>query len=176
MDTKLNYADHLKEVELAHALLQRKLRTSYVMQQVKSLSLIEIRDLYRTIHHGESPRSGQLPAIDSIAQYRESFLYLSVFASLYCQASQGRSKFAIEVSAILFAWDFFCQIFPNHIRERRPLGKIRPANFSEAWVVAQALKVNLASLRYCEKCHGESLIIYQGKFPPKCQICHLETD
>lgn len=176
MVENLSYEVHLDELELAHALLQRKLRTSYVMQQVKSLSLSEIRDMYRAIHHGESPRSGQLPAIDSIAQYRESFLYLSVFASLYYLASQGRSKFAIEVSAIIFAWDFFCQIFPKHIRERRPLGKIRPANFSEAWVVVQALKVNLASLRYCEKCLGESLIIYQGKFPPTCQICHLEAD
>jgi len=170
----VSYEEQLQSYQLAYDLLKRKLRTSYVSQLIKSISLPEIRAMYRAIHAGESPRSGLLPAIDAIPQVRESFLYLSFFASLYRNASHIDIKTEIDVPAILFAWDFLCETFPDHIRERRPYGKVRPANFSEAWVIAQALKIGLADLHYCESCHGESIVIYNSKFPPTCQICVLD--
>ena len=124
----LSYEEQLEDYRLVYELLKRKLRTSYVSQLIKSISLTEIRAMYRAIHAGESPRSGLLPAIDAMPQVRESFLYLSLFASLYRNASQVDIKTEIDVPAILFAWDFLCETFPNHIRERRPYGKVRPAN------------------------------------------------
>ncbi len=174
IDQELSYEEQLQNNCLAYELLKRKLRTSYVSQLINNVSLQEIRDIYRAIHHGESPKSGLLPAIDAIPQVRESFLYLSLFTSLYRSASQVDIRTKMDVPAIIFAWDFFCQTFPNQIRERRPYGKVRPANFSEAWVIAQALKIGLAALQYCESCHGDTLVIYNSKFPPTCQICMMD--
>jgi hypothetical protein len=79
----LSYEEQLEDYRLVYELLKRKLRTSYISQLIKSISLPEIRDMHRAIHHGESPRSGLLPAIDAIPQVRESLLYMSLFASLY---------------------------------------------------------------------------------------------
>jgi len=171
----LSYEEQLEDYSLAYELLKRKLRTSYISQLIKSITLPEIRDMHRAIHHGESPRSGLLPAIDAIPQVRESLLYMSLFASLYRNASQVDTRTEMDVPAIIFVWDFFCETFPNHRRERRPYDKVRPANFSEAWAIAQALKIGLAALQYCESCHGDTLVIYNSKFPPTCQICVLDN-
>ena len=171
----LSYEEQLEDYRLVYELLKRKLRTSYISQLIKSISLPEIRDMHRAIHQGESPRSGLLPAIDAIPQVRESLLYMSLFASLYRNASQVDIKTEMDVPAIIFAWDFFCETFPNHRRERRPYDKVRPANFSEAWAIAQALKIGLAALQYCESCHGDTFVIYNSKFPPTCQICVMNV-
>ena len=171
----LSYEEQLQNQHLAYELLKRKLRTSYVSQLIKTITLPEIRDIHRAIHQGESPRSGLLPAIDAIPQVRESLLYISLFASLYRSASQVDIRTEMDVPAIIFAWDFLCETFPNHSRERRPYGKVRPANFSEAWVIAQSLKSDLAALHYCESCHGDYIIIYNCKFPPTCQICAMDN-
>ena len=85
----LSYEAQLEDYRLTYELLKRKLRTSYVSQLIKSISLSEIRDLHRVIHPGEGPRSGLLPAIDAIPQVRESLLYLSLFASIYRNARQA---------------------------------------------------------------------------------------
>ena len=170
----LSYEAQLQDYCLAYELIKRKLRTSYVSQLLNNISLPEIRDIHRAIHHGDSPKSGLLPAIDAIPQTRESLLYLSLFASLYRSASQVDIRTKMDVPAIIFAWDFFCDTFPNQIRERRPYGKVRPANFSEAWVISQALTIGLAALHYCESCHGEYIVIYNSKFPPTCQICVMD--
>jgi len=171
----LSYEEQLQNNCLAYELLKRKLRTSYVSQLIKNISLPEIRDIYRAIHHGDSPKSGLLPAIDTLPQVRESLLYLSLFASLYRSASPVDIRTKMDVPAIIFAWDFFCQTFPKQIRERRPYGKVRPANFSEAWVIAQGLTIGLAALEYCESCHGEYIVIYNSKFPPTCPICVMDN-
>lgn len=170
----LSYEAQLQDYCLAYELIKRKLRSSYVSQLLNNISLPEIRDIHRAIHHGDSPKSGLLPAIDAIPQTRESLLYLSLFASLYRSASQVDIRTKMDVPAIIFAWDFFCDTFPNQIRERRPYGKVRPANFSEAWVISQALTIGLAALHYCESCHGEYIVIYNSKFPPTCQICVMD--
>jgi hypothetical protein len=148
----LSYEDQLQNYQLAYQLLKRKLRTSYVNQLIKSISLPEIRDIHRAIHQGESPSSGLLPAIEAIPQVRESMLYISLFASLYRSASQIDIRAEMDVSAIIFAWDFF----------------------SEAWVIAQALKIGLAALHYCKSCHGDHIVIYNSKFPPTCQVCVID--
>jgi len=120
-----SYEEQLEDYRLTYELLKRKLRTSYVSQLIKSISLTEIRDMHRAIHQGESPRSGLLPGIDAIPQVRESLLYMSLFASLYRNASRVDIRTEMDVPAIIFAWDFLCETFPNHSRERRPYGKVR---------------------------------------------------
>ena len=92
-----SYEEQLEDYRLTYELLKRKLRTSYVSQLIKSISLPEIRDMHRAIHQGESPRSGLLPGIDAIPQVRESLLYMSLFASLYRNASRVDIRTEMDV-------------------------------------------------------------------------------
>lgn len=62
----ISYEERLQNYQLATELLKRKLRTSYVTQLIKSISLAEIRDMHRAIHRGESPSSGLLPAVEGL--------------------------------------------------------------------------------------------------------------
>ncbi|MGZ8163991.1 MAG: hypothetical protein ACXW04_00610 [Methylobacter sp.] len=70
MTEGMSYEEQLQNYHLAYELLKRKLRTSYVSQLIKSISLLEIRDIHRAIHQGESPSSGLLPAIEAISQVK----------------------------------------------------------------------------------------------------------
>jgi hypothetical protein len=163
-----------EQLQLAHALLQRKLRTVYIRQLLKNVPVYYLRESYRAIHKNEKPKSGLLPRIASMTKFHETCLPLSLFASLYRHASLSDIKTELDPYAILFAWDFFCQVYPNHIRERRPHGRIRPANFNEAWAIAIGLKTGVAKVQYCAKCHGDYLVIYESNFEPCCQICLLD--
>ena len=107
MTQGLSYEEQLEDYRLTYELLKRKLRTSYISQLIKSISLTEIRDMHRAIHHGESPRSGLLPAIDAIPQVRESLLYMSLFASLYRNASQVDIKTEMDVPPLFLPGIFF---------------------------------------------------------------------
>jgi len=61
----------------------------------------------------------------------------------------------------------------EHIQERRPFGRIRPANFDEAWIISEALKDGIAELPYCTTCHTPYLIIHGCKYQQVCQMCVL---
>ena len=110
----LSYEAQLQNYCLAYELIKRKLRSSYVSQLLNNISLPEIRDIHRAIHHGDSPKSGLLPAIDAIPQTRESLLYLSLFASLYRSASQVDIRTKMDVPAIILLGIFF--VIPFQIR------------------------------------------------------------
>jgi len=170
----LPFEAQLQEYQLAFELLKRRLRTSYVTQVIKTISLDDLRAMYRMIHPGSGPRPGITPTIQAIPRYRESYVYMSLFAAIYRSASLLDIKTKIDIPAILFAWDFFCERFPNHIREHRPYYKIRPANFNEAWIIAQSLTNGLAVIEYCKDCHGDSLIIQNSDRQPICQICAID--
>ncbi len=173
-NTNVSFEEKLSEYQLAYELLRRKLRTSYVSQIIKHITPDELKEIYRMIHQGASPRAGSTPSINTIPYFRESFIYLSLFASLYRNASLIDIKTEIDVSAVLFAWDFFCETFPNHIRESKPYDKIRPANFNEAWIIAQSLKNGLTTIKYCNGCIGDTLIMLNSSFQPICQICDID--
>lgn len=164
-----------KEIKLLYELLKRKLRTPYINHIFKDISADHIRELFHEIHPGENPKSGLLPAVATMFKYHQSFLPLSMFASVYRHASLFDITIQLDPCAILFAWDFFCQLYPNHIRERRPYGMIRPANFSEAWAIALGIKIGGAAVQYCKVCHGDYLVIFDSKFETCCQICKLDA-
>ena len=96
----LSFEDKLDNRLLAYELLKRRLRTSYVSHVVKGFTLEELRDMHKEIH-GESPKSGLLPAIEAIPHVRESMLYISLFASLYRCASQIDIKRETDVRAVI---------------------------------------------------------------------------
>jgi len=119
------------EAQLLYQLMQHKLRTPYINQIFKNISADQLRDIFHAINPGENPKSGLLPSIATMIRTPGSFLPLSVFASLYRHASSLDINTELDPYAVLYAWDFFCRLYPNQVRERRPYGVIRPANFSE---------------------------------------------
>jgi hypothetical protein len=173
MTARYTYEDRLRDHYQAYQLLKRNLRITFVKEIIKTISQNDLRNIYRLIHQ-KKPLSGQIPLVTAIPQSRESFLYLALFGSLYQCTSQVDPKSQIDVSALVFAWDLFCKTFPTHIREKRPYGKIRPANFNEAWVIAQGIRQGLVELQYCTSCRHNYVIIHRNRFRPVCQICELE--
>lgn len=175
MNIKLTFEEKLQDHFLAYQLLKRKLRISLVNQYVKNIDPKGLRKLHSAIHSGKKPSPGSYPAIQTIPQSKESYLYIGVFASIYRTVCNKSITTDIDLDALIFSWDFFCEAFPGQIRERRPFGKIHPANFTEAWIFVEALKNGSAELKYCEKCHGDFIVIYGSKYPPTCQICVLDS-
>jgi hypothetical protein len=156
----------------AYQLLKRKLRTKLVSQVIKTLKPKDLCNLYFSLH-GESPIAGLVPTITALPQSRESFLYMALFASIYRTACSGTVRAEMNLNALLFAWDTFCEFYPNHIQDRRPFGRIRPANFDEAWIIAEALRNGFAELPYCTSCHTPFLVIHGCKYQLVCQMCVL---
>ena len=76
------YEDHLIDHYFAYQLIKRKLRTSYIKEQIKTFSVRELRYMYHSIHH-KKPLSGQIQIVTTIPICRESFLYLALFVSIY---------------------------------------------------------------------------------------------
>lgn len=174
MNCKYSFEARLKDQYRAYQLLKRKLRTSLVSKLVKNLRPTDLRNIYHTIHQ-ERPLSGIPSSVEAIPKARESILYMGLFGSIYRSVSKVDVKTEIDVDAVIFAWDYFCTIFPNHIRERRPFGRIRPANFDEALIIAMAIKDRLAEMRYCTSCHRNYLIVHGSKYQPICQMCAMDN-
>lgn len=174
MSCKSSFEARLQDQYRAYQLLKRKLRTSLTGKIVKNLRPTDLRNMYHIIHQAR-PQSGNPPSVEAIPNARESFLYMALFVSIYRSASKVDIKTEIDVDAIIFAWDYFCTMFPNHIRERRPFGRIRPANFDEALIIAMAIKDRLAEMRYCTSCHRNYLIVHGSKYQPICQICATDN-
>lgn len=174
MSAKLNFTEALENQKLAHELIVRKLRISYVVQAVESFTIDDLRAMHRRIHRGKGPSSGPSSKIQSIPTNRESMIYLSAFASLYLKASAlDNYRNSLDAWAVITAWDLFHARYPDALRFRRPFGTVRPANITEAWILAQALRDGQACLRHCRECHGEYLAIEGCKIPPACQYCAL---
>jgi hypothetical protein len=166
---QLQWSEHW----LLYELLKRKLRTSIVKKVISCLGDKDLQYIYYKLHR-ERPLPGKIPSLDSITRSREAFLYVAVFASIYRCASQRNVKTGIDINAVMFAWDCFCKTFPGHISERRPFSKIRPANFTEAWVIAEAIQTGMAELRYCSRCHHDFVIFYDSNYQPICQVCAMK--
>jgi hypothetical protein len=172
MSNHCAFAARLKDQYWAYQLLKRKLRTKLASRAIKTLRSKDLCNLYFSLH-GESPVAGLVSGIAALPQSRESFLYIALFASIYRSACSGAIRAEMDLNALVFAWDTFCAFYPNHIQERRPFGRIRPANFNEAWIIAEALKDGLAELPYCTSCHTPYLIIHGCKYQQVCQMCVL---
>lgn len=174
MNSQCTFEARLYDQYRAYQLMKRKLRTAMASKIIKNLRPTDLRNIYHAIHK-KRPQSGMIPTIEAIPQARESFLYMALFASIYRSASRVSIKSALDLDAIIFAWDYFCTLFPNHIRERRPFGRIRPANFDEAWVIILAINNGFADMGYCTTCHRNFLIIHGSKYLPVCQICAMNN-
>lgn len=147
---------------LARELIRRKLRTPIVHLHTK-IPLADIRDWYREIH-GRSPSSGLLPSMSTLLPNRHSQIYVSLFAALYRKVGGNRVLQDIDIHAVIQAWDLFSKL-TSHLQRKRP------ADITEAWVIARDMRAKAAVMHLCSKCASPYLVAGDSKLPPTCPIC-----
>lgn len=147
---------------LARELIRRKLRTRIIHLHTQ-IPLADIRDWYREIH-GRSPSSGLLPSISTLLPNRHSQIYVSLFAALYRKLGGNRVLQDIDIHAVIQAWDLFSKL-TSHTQRKRP------ADITEAWVIARGMRAKSAVMHLCSKCASPYLVAGDSKLPPTCPIC-----
>ncbi len=148
---------------LAYELIRRKLRTPVVHLHTQ-IPLADIRGWYREVH-GQSPSSGLLPSMSTLLPNRNSQIYVSVFAAIYQRIGGTRVLNEIDIHALVEAWDLFDKLTAH-------LDKRRPADITDAWVIARDLRARSAAMLRCPKCATPFLVAYDCKLPPNCPVCH----
>jgi hypothetical protein len=147
---------------LALELIRRKLRTPIIHLHTQ-IPLADIRDWYREIH-GRSPSSGLLPSMSTLLPNRNSHIYVSLFAAIYRRVGGKKVLQVIDIHAMMEAWDLFSTL-TRHVRRKRP------ADLTEAWVIARAMRAKTATMHRCSKCASSYLVAGDSKLPPACPIC-----
>jgi hypothetical protein len=147
---------------LARELIRRNLRTPIIHLHTQ-IPLADIRDWYREIH-GRSPSAGLLPSVSTLLPNRNSHIYVSLYAALYLRVGGKKVLQDIDIQAVLEAWDLFSTL-TNHLQGKRP------ANPTEAWVVARDLRSKTARMHRCSKCCSPYLVAGDCRLPPNCPIC-----
>jgi len=153
----------LEQRNLAYELIKRKLRMPIVHLHTR-LPLADIRDWHREIH-GRSPSSGLLPSMSTLLPNRSSQIYVSLFAAVYRRIGGDKVLQEIDIRAVVEAWDLFDTLTAN-------LDKKRPANITDAWVIARDMRAKSALMQRCAKCAAPYLVAYDCKLPPTCPVCH----
>ncbi len=147
---------------LAQELIRRRLRTPIIHLHTQ-IPLAGIRDWYREIH-GRSPSSGLLPSMSTLLPNRNSQIYVSLFAAIYRRVGGKKVLQVIDIHAVMEAWDLFSAL-TRHVRRKRP------ADLTEAWVIARDMRAKAAVMHLCSKCASPYLVAGDSKLPPTCPIC-----
>lgn len=134
---------------LACELIKRKLRTPIVHLHTR-LPLADIRGWHREIH-GQSPSSGLLPSMSTLLPNRSSQIHVSLFAAIYLRLGGDRVLQEIDIRALVEAWDLFDALTANVDRKR-------PADITDAWVIARDLRAGSAQMHRCAKCFSPYLV------------------
>jgi len=148
---------------LAHELIQRKLRTPIVHLHTQ-MPLADVREWHREIH-GRSPSSGLLPSMATLLPNRSSQIYVSLFAAIYQRIGGTGVLNEIDIHALVEAWDMFDKLTAH-------LDRKRPADLTDAWVIARDMRARSAAMLRCYKCATPFLVSYDSKLPPNCPICY----
>ena len=148
---------------LAYELIRRKLRTPVVHLHTQ-IPLADIRGWYREVH-GQSPSSGLLPSMSTLLPNRGSQIHVSLFAAIYRRLGGDRVLQEIDIHALVEAWDLFDGLTAHGDRKR-------PADLTDAWVIARDLRAKSAQMHRCGKCSSPYLVADDCKLPPSCPMCH----
>ena len=143
-----------KQRALAYELISRKLRTRIIHLHTR-IPLADIRDWHREVH-GRSPSSGLLPSMSTLLPNRNSQIYVSVFAAIYQRIGGARVLNEIDIHALVEAWDMFDKLTAH-------LDKKRPADITDAWVIARDLRARSSVMLRCQKCATPFLVAYDCK-------------
>jgi hypothetical protein len=95
---------------------------------------------------------------------RNSHIYVSLFAAIYRRVGGKKVLQVIDIHAMMEAWDLFSTL-TRHVRRKRP------ADLTEAWVIARAMRAKTATMHRCSKCASSYLVAGDSKLPPACPIC-----
>ena len=147
----------------AFELIRRKLRTPIIHLHTR-IPLADIRDWHREVH-GRSPSSGLLPSMATLLPNRNSQIYVSLFAAVYQRIGGTRVLNEIDIHALVEAWDMFDKLTAH-------LDKKRPADITDAWVIARDLRARSSVMLRCHKCATPFLVAYDCKLPPNCPVCY----
>jgi hypothetical protein len=96
---------------------------------------------------------------------RNSQIYVSVFAAIYQRIGGARVLNEIDIHALVEAWDMFDKLTAH-------LDRRRPADITDAWVIARDLRARSSVMLRCHKCATPFLVAYDCKLPPTCPVCH----
>ena len=96
---------------------------------------------------------------------RNSQIYVSVFAAIYQRIGGTRVLNEIDIHALVEAWNMFDKLTAH-------LGKMRPTDITDAWVIARDLRARSAAMLRCHKCAKPFLVAYDCKLPPNCPVCY----
>ena len=72
----------------------------------------------------------------------------------------------IDIHALVEAWDMFDRLTAHLDKSKK-----RPADITDAWVIARDLRAGSAAMLRCHKCATPFLVAYDCKFPPNCPVC-----
>jgi len=151
-----------KQRALAYELIGRKLRTPIVHLHTQ-MPLADVREWHREIH-GRSPSSGLLPSMATLLPNRGSQIHVSLFAAIYRRLGGDQVLQEIDIHALVEAWDLFDGLTAHVDRKR-------PADLTDAWVIARDLRAKSAQMQLCARCAAPFLVAYDCKLPPNCPIC-----
>ena len=111
--------------------------------------------------HGRSPSSGLLPSMSTLLPNRSSQIYVSLFAAIYGRIGGEKVLQEIDIHAVVEAWDLF-DALTAHVDRKRP------ADMTDAWVIARDLRARSALMHRCAKCFSAYLVADDCKLPPSC--------
>ncbi|MEI7868240.1 MAG: hypothetical protein WCI11_10125 [Candidatus Methylumidiphilus sp.] len=62
---------------------------------------------------------------------------------------------------------------PNLSLSARAASRKRPADITDAWVIARDMRAKSAQMQRCARCASPFLVAYDCKLSPNCPFCHL---
>ncbi|MFZ4701983.1 MAG: FlhC family transcriptional regulator, partial [Candidatus Methylumidiphilus sp.] len=128
------------------------------------MPLAGVREWHREIH-GRSPSSGLLPSMSTLLPNPGSQIHVSLFAAIYRRLGGDKVLQEIDIHALVEAWDLF-DALTAHVDRKRP------ADLTDAWVIARDMRARSAAMLRCHKCVTPFLVAYDCKLPPTCPVCY----
>ena len=149
-----------QQLELARALLARKLRTTPA-HGLTGLPETELRRLYHQVH-GCSPSSGSIPSTAHLLTSRRRQVKCSAFLEVYL--ALGPKEAPIDGERLVAAFDLY----------RALSGEIEPEiDLTGAWSVVREYKAGLTLRKICRSCEGRYLLAPRSILIPNCPYCAL---
>ena len=161
--------DKSRKTVRAAELLELGLRTSIVAQET-GLTAEAVRQIHREVNQA-SPKSGQLPDIESLLKTKRSQIEAVLLFAIYSRLIQ-KSHNKLNLQQLQKAYCFY-----QELRSELKLTNTSWKNFTinEAWVLIRAFVTQQVSRSWCQ-CGGCSLQL-RDRQKIKCPFCgQKQTD
>ncbi|MEY4683822.1 MAG: hypothetical protein RLZ25_281 [Pseudomonadota bacterium] len=152
-----------RSVDLALALVQRKLRTSPA-HVLTGLPEAEIRSLYRLVH-GRSPTSGSIPSTGHLMTSRRRQAKISVFIAVYLGLAGDEGGRHVDARMLIRSHDLFQELIGVRQAEE--------VDLTAAWSVLREYQSGISRRPCCKDCGACYIITDTADVPPSCPFCAL---